>query len=54
VGYLLYESYHLFSMERVLAWTMAFLSVMLVLEYGVLAPLERRWTRWRPRVTFGG
>lgn len=54
VGYLLYESYHLFSMERVLAWALAFLAVMLALEYGVIAPLERRWTAWRPRVGFGG
>lgn len=54
VGYLLYEAYHLFSMERVLAWTLAFLAVMLVVEYGVIAPLERRCTQWRPRVTLGG
>lgn len=53
VGYLLYESYHLFSMERVLAWALAFLAVMLVLEYGVIAPLERRYTAWRPPVNFG-
>jgi NitT/TauT family transport system permease protein len=54
VGYLLYESYHLFSMERVLAWALAFLAVMLVLEYGVIAPLERRYTAWRPRMGLGG
>ncbi len=54
VGYLLYESYHLFSMERVLAWALAFLAVMLVIEYGVIAPLERRYTGWRPRVGVGG
>ncbi len=54
VGYLLYESYHLFSMERVLAWTMAFLAAMLLLEYGVIAPVERRVTAWRPRVSLGG
>lgn len=53
VGYLLYESYHLFSMERVLAWTLAFLTAMLVLEYGVVAPLERRFTAWRPRIALG-
>ncbi len=54
VGYLLYESYHLFSMERVLAWALVFLGVMLVLEYGVIAPLERRCTAWRPPVSLGG
>lgn len=54
VGYLLYESYHLFSMERVLAWALAFLAVMLVLEYGVIAPLERRYTAWRPPMNLGG
>jgi len=54
VGYLLYESYHLFSMEQVLAWTVAFLAAMLLLEYGVIAPIERRVTKWRPPVILGG
>lgn len=49
IGYLLYESYNLFAMDRVLTWTLTFLLVMVLLEYGVIGLLERRYTAWRPQ-----
>ncbi len=47
VGYMINYSFGVFSMEGVLAWTIAFTLVMLFLEYGVIQPVESRVTRWR-------
>lgn len=50
VGFMIHYSFGIFSMVDVFAWTIAFLFVMLALEYGVLKPLEARITRWRRAV----
>ncbi len=50
IGYMIHYSFGIFSMEEVLAWTIAFTLVMMVLEYGLLNPLEARVTRWRRAV----
>lgn len=50
VGYKVTQSFQLFDMPGVLAWTLSFTIVMLVLEYGVLNHLEERWMGWRPEV----
>lgn len=50
VGYMINYSFSIFSMEDVLAWTIAFTLVMLFLEYGVIQPVESRVTRWRAAV----
>lgn len=50
VGYMINYSFGIFSMEDVLAWTIAFTLVMLFLEYGVIQPVESRVTRWRAAV----
>lgn len=47
VGFKLHEFFQLFDIAAVLAYTLAFVLVMMVVEYGVMAPLERRFTRWR-------
>ncbi len=47
VGFKLHEFFQLFDIASVLAYTLAFVVVMMVIEYGVMAPLERRFTRWR-------
>lgn len=50
VGYQVTQSFQMFDMPGVLAWTLSFTMVMLVLEYGVLNHLEERWMGWRPDV----
>lgn len=50
VGYKVTQSFQLFDMPGVLAWTFSFTVVMLVIEYGILNYLEERWMGWRPDV----
>lgn len=50
VGYQVVRGFNVFSMKTVLAWAITFLVVMIVIEFGIIGWLERRVTRWRPRV----
>ena len=50
VGYQVVRGFNIFSMKAVLAWAITFLVVMIVIEFGIIGWLERRVTRWRPRV----
>ena len=50
VGYQVVRGFNTFSMKAVLAWTITFLTVMIVIEFGLIGWLERSVTRWRPRV----
>lgn len=50
VGFMLHYWFGLFSMTQVFAWTLLFLIVMLVIEHGVLKPLEKSLLVWRPAV----
>lgn len=50
VGYQVVRGFNTFSMKAVLAWTITFLIVMIVIEFGLIGWLERSVTRWRPRV----
>ncbi|MEF2978462.1 ABC transporter permease [Subtercola sp. YIM 133946] len=48
VGYTLSYWFGNFSMTQVLAWTLLFTSVLLIIEFAILKPIENRLTRWRP------
>tara|TARA_R110002020_G_scaffold178334_4_gene371319 strand:+ start:668 stop:1351 length:684 start_codon:yes stop_codon:yes gene_type:complete len=48
VGYRIAVQFQFFDMAGILAYTTAFILVVLAFEYGVLRPLERRVMRWRP------
>jgi NitT/TauT family transport system permease protein len=50
VGYRVVRGFNTFSMKAVLAWTITFLVVMIVIEFGMIGWLEKSVTRWRPRV----
>jgi len=50
IGYQLRYNFQLFSMRTMVAWALLFGAVMLVIEYGLLAPAEKRFARWRPKV----
>ncbi len=47
VGFQLSVFFQLFDIAGLLAYTLAFVAVMLTIELAVLTPLERRLTRWR-------
>ena len=47
VGFQIQIYFQLFDVTGILAYTMAFILVVQLIEWGVLQPLERRATRWR-------
>ncbi len=49
IGYKIIESRELLSMRGVLAWTLSFTIVMIILEFAVLKPVETHLTAWRPK-----
>ena len=48
VGFQIQLYFQLFDVATILAYTFAFVFVMLAIEYLVLQPMERMATRWRP------
>jgi len=50
VGYQLNYWFGLFNMTQVLAWTILFTIVLLLIEFLILKPVEAWLTRWRPSV----
>lgn len=48
VGFQIHIYFQLFDVATILAYTLSFVAVMLVIEYAVLQPLERTTSRWRP------
>jgi NitT/TauT family transport system permease protein len=47
VGFRISELFQFFDIKGILAYTAAFILVVLVFEYGVLRPLERSVLKWR-------
>ncbi len=47
VGFQLHLFFQLFDVAGILAYSLAFVLIMLVVEYAVLQPLERSANRWR-------
>lgn len=52
VGYMLIYWFHVLDMTQVFSWMLLFTSVMLVVEYVVIKPLERMLLRWKADVAF--
>jgi NitT/TauT family transport system permease protein len=50
VGFKLFYWYQLADMRQVLAWTLLFTIIMLMIELLILKPIERRIFAWRPQV----
>lgn len=48
VGFQLQVYFQLFDVTRILAYTLAFVAIMQIIEFGMMQPLERRVSRWRP------
>jgi len=47
VGFQIHLYFQLFDVATILAYTLAFVAVMMAVEYGVLQPLESRARRWQ-------
>ena len=47
VGFELHLNFQLFNVTAILGYTLAFVAIMLVIEYLLVQPLERYSTRWR-------
>lgn len=47
VGFRIHLNFQMFDITGVLAWALAFVIIMLGVEWGILAPLARRAARWR-------
>lgn len=53
IGYQIRQAFGLYSFKGVLAWTLSFVFVMVILEFGVLKVVEERLTRWQSNVEGG-
>jgi NitT/TauT family transport system permease protein len=49
-GFMIRGSFLNFSTAGIIAWSLLFAGVMLIIEYGILLPLERYFGRWRPKM----
>jgi NitT/TauT family transport system permease protein len=49
-GFMIRASFLNFSTAGIIAWSLLFAGLMLIIEYGVLLPLERHFARWRPKM----
>ncbi len=55
VGFQIHLRFQMFDIPGVMAWALAFVVVMLVIDYGVIQPWERRASAWRrPPVMVAG
>ncbi len=54
IGYMFFFWFQQFDIRQTLAWIVTFVVLMLVLEYGVFARLERRAFAWRNSALAGG
>lgn len=52
IGYKLMQSYQLYKFEESWAWAILFIVVILIIEYGLIKPLERRVFEYRHDADF--
>lgn len=50
IGYQLQNAYQKYDFTSVLAWTISFTVVMVIIEYGIIGIIEKKVTGWRPKV----
>ena len=51
VGFEIGTAFQLFDVARILAYALAFVAVIVAIEYLLVQPFERRLTRWRPNAS---
>ena len=47
IGYKLNEFFNLFDIASLFAYTLSFVTVMIIVEYSIISPIERRLNKWR-------
>ena len=47
VGYMINQQFQVYSIVGVLGWTLSFTLIMMIVEFGILKPLEKRATAWQ-------
>ncbi|MFB6142763.1 MAG: ABC transporter permease [Halorientalis sp.] len=52
IGYKLIQAYSRYQFEKAWAWAVVFMLVILLIEYGVFRPLERKVYEYRPDADF--
>jgi NitT/TauT family transport system permease protein len=52
VGYKLIQAYELYRFEEAWAWALIFMVVILIIEYVIFIPLERRAYKYREEISF--
>jgi NitT/TauT family transport system permease protein len=53
VGFQIHLKFQMFDIPGVMAWAVAFVVVMLIIDYGLIQPWERHASQWR-RASVGG
>jgi len=48
VGFQIHLYFQLFDVATILAYTLSFVIIMLLVEYFILQPMEKSATKWRP------
>lgn len=48
IGYKLIQAYDAYLFERAWAWALVFIVIILLIEFGIMRPLERRVFKYRP------
>jgi NitT/TauT family transport system permease protein len=51
IGYMIRFNFQMFAVRGILAWSLLFGFVMIIIEYGILVPAERHFARWRPHIS---
>jgi NitT/TauT family transport system permease protein len=51
IGYMIRFNFQMFAVRGILAWSLLFGGVMVIIEYGILVPAERHFARWRPNIS---
>ncbi|MFA1609765.1 ABC transporter permease [Halobellus rubicundus] len=54
IGAILFEAYELYRFEEAWAWAVIFIIFLLLIEYAIFKPLERRVQNYRQDVDFSG
>lgn len=50
VGFMFKRAFDFLDLTMMTAWLIIFIVFLLILEYGIIAPLHRRVTHWRPDI----
>lgn len=53
IGYAIYYQFQLFSLKGVISWTIAFMIIMTVIQYGLINFIEKKLLKWKTYNNYG-